>query len=149
MHVIDQNVFTVGYLVNKWLCDSLRNMFVFVSNIKMKKWLGSCLLFLLLMLADSCTGAVKKIKLSCSFSAGCRMFSQGRHQSEASGGCRQSGQEVTVLMEEERWASQAELYWRGSENSVGAPFSCLAPPVLLKLSTFCVEFCWEHVRSSG
>ena len=41
------------------------------------------------------------IRLSCVFLAGCRMFSQGRHQGEASGGCRWSGWKVTMLMEEE------------------------------------------------
>jgi len=43
----------------------------------------------------------ERIRLRCSILASCRVFSQGRHQGEASGGCRWSGWEVTVLMEGE------------------------------------------------
>lgn len=44
--------------------------------------------------------ASEAIRLSCGFLAGCGMFSQGMYRGEASGGCRRSGWEVTVLMEE-------------------------------------------------
>lgn len=44
--------------------------------------------------------ASEAIRLSYGFLAGCGMFSQRMYQGEASGGCRRSGWEVTVLMQE-------------------------------------------------
>lgn len=46
-------------------------MSLFASSIKMRKWQGSRSLFLVVTLADSCTGAVKELGCLTFFLAGC------------------------------------------------------------------------------